>query len=28
LKKAWFEWRNIHHHYFELYMNNFVLVRK
>jgi len=28
LQKAWFAEENIHHHYFELYMNNFVLVKK
>jgi len=28
LQKAWFEKKYIQHHYFELYMNNFVLVKK
>ncbi|EKD24784.1 MAG: hypothetical protein ACD_80C00152G0003 [uncultured bacterium (gcode 4)] len=28
LEKAWFEKKNIKHRYFELYMNNFVLVQK
>lgn len=28
LQQAWFEKKHIYHHYFELYMNNFVLVRK
>jgi len=28
VEKAWFKRSNIHHHYFELYMNNFVLAKK
>lgn len=28
LEKAWFEKQNINHHYFELYMNNFIIVKK
>jgi 2-polyprenyl-3-methyl-5-hydroxy-6-metoxy-1,4-benzoquinol methylase len=28
LRDAWFNPKNIHHHYFEIYMNNFVLVKK
>ena len=28
LQEAWFDIKNIRHHYFELYMNNFVLVKK
>ncbi len=28
LQMAWFEKKNIHHHYFEFKMNNFVLVKK